>query len=135
MSHYRKIKAEFKNAESLEKALKDLGYEFQKSADGKTNNVILQNNWGHGSSNVAIAVQQRIRQGFYGGFGFSWNGAGYDLIEDDMDAGRQEGVGRLNQVRQRYSFHEITRQARLNGYMVNEVQTKDKTIRLVLSKL
>lgn len=125
MSRYMKLETEFTNAESLLKALTDLGITFERSRDLKVNSLTMKNRWMHGDEKAAIVLN---KSGYWGQIGFAWDGRKYSLIQDGMD----NNTGTINQVRQHYALHEIRRQARVKGYQVREQQQADGSIRLQL---
>lgn len=140
MSYYREVKTEFINGESLKKALQDLGIEFTASANLRENRLSLVTNYrGYMDSrdlDVAIAVQReqarRAGIGSWDGLGFRWNGKSYDQIQDHLDETHANIQAKMNLLRQRYAYHEVSRQARSKGYTVNEHKSTDGTIRLTL---
>lgn len=142
MSKYKEIKTEFKNPFSLIKALADVGAVIETADNPKENAVTLFTNWtsfGGQNQKVAIAVQKanaiRAGLGNFDGIGFQWNGKGYTLIQDHLDQERNEVVRRnIGKLTQRYSYHEVKRQAKMNGYTTQEIQQEDGSIRLVLSR-
>jgi hypothetical protein len=147
MSKYKRIACEFKNGESLLKALQDAGLKFEQARNLRENTVAVHTHWkDYGSTEqpCALAIQKDdLSQGFLSrgaqwgsmdGMGFAWNGSGYDLIQDQHDQSRPEMGALLDQLKQRYSYHEISRQARAKGYTVRELPGQNGTINLVLVK-
>lgn len=138
MSKYKEISTEIKRKDSLIKALEDLGIEFEISKDGKANVIPLVSHWSSGTTqNVAVAIQRDKLSRFvggntYDGLGFKWNGSGYELIADHYDTNSTSTMKKINQIKQRYAFHEVKRQARIKGYNVREIQTSTGVIRLQL---
>lgn len=142
MSAYKVIQCNFKVGESLEKALKDLGIVFERGQSLKANGANLKTSWGisFGGKNqeVAFAIQQgNARQSGIGnmdGVGFRWNGSGYDLVQDHYDENNEKCSEVMARLKQRYTYHEVSRQARARGYSVHENKQSDGTIRLTLSR-
>jgi hypothetical protein len=142
MSAYKVIKTAFKVGESLEKALRDLGIQFEKGQSLKANGAILNTSWGrtYGGINqeVAFAIQQdearRSGIGNMDGVGFRWNGSGYDLVQDHYDENNSHCADVMSRLKQRYTYHEVSRQARARGYSVRENKMTDGTIRLTLER-
>jgi hypothetical protein len=140
MSKYKVVQTEFRNGESLKKALTDLGVQFEASADLKKNGVILETNWtgfwGGTNQQAAIAIQRAAANkagiGYMDGLGFRWTGKGYELIQDHHDEDYTPVVKKMNQLRQRYAYHEVVRNARAKGYNVSQTASQDGTIRLTL---
>lgn len=140
MSVYKKIKTEIKTADSLIKALNDLGLHPECSQNLRENSVILKSNWsnlGGRDQNVAIAVQREALEKAdlmaMDGIGFAWNGSGYDLICDHMDEESHYGRSHhlVDRVKQRYTLHEAKRIASLQGYSLQEKTLSDGTIQLI----
>lgn len=141
MSKYRQILTEYKNGDSLVKALADLKVEHSRAANLRENGVTLTTHWsgtwGGRDQRVAIAVDRDQLGRALGhrpmdGLGFAWNGSGYDLIQDQHDGWRAEDLQLLARLRQRYAFHEVTRLARAKGYSVRETPGEAGRIRLTL---
>lgn len=140
MSVYREIKTEFKNFKSLKKALEDFGLDCICSPDGKTNTVEVKSNYHNGNLLfAALFVERRSLEAkighVFGGLGFAWNGAGYDLVVDNLDEQKHNAKKLLDGIRQRYAYHEIKRQAWERGYSLVESKTSDGTIRLQLRSM
>lgn len=140
MSAYKRIATEFRNGKSLEQALKDLGVEFSRGQSLTENSVTLNTSWGarYGGANqqVAIAVQRQeaIKAGLggYDGFGFVWTGKGYELVQDHYDENNESIAKTMNLLRQRYSYHEVVRQARARGYNIQQTTQANGSIRITL---
>lgn len=137
MSHYRKIAVEIKNGPSIVAALRDLGLTPQVSPDLHHNGLTLHTHWkAMGGYNMACAVavqkEDLVHSGLVDwamdGFGFAWNGAGYDLVQDGLPDRL------INQIKQRYAVNEAKRLAMVEGYTVTEQQGDDGTVRLVCNK-
>lgn len=150
MSKYRLIKSEFRNPDSLIKALNDLGIAFDRSVNLRTNDVVLKTSFGEGimlqlyhgeNHDVAIAIQRDNLAKAAGlkrvvdGMGFSWNGSGYDLIQDHYNEMNRGVTDLTNKLKQRYSFHETMRLARANGYLVKSSTSENGKIRVVIQKV
>ncbi len=135
MSVYKEIKTEFKNPQSILSALADLGTTFD-CADVKSNTTKLVSHWhGNPPQDVAIAINREFAKrsglGNYDGIGFRWTGDGYAIVQDRIDAGNPEIVRTMDQLKQRYAFHEVTRQAKARGYTVQTVDDNG-TLRMKL---
>lgn len=139
MSVYKEIKTEYKTAQSLVKALKDLGLEIEASTDLRANNLNIRDYHGN-QRGVAIAVDftsfsAKVGGRAWGSIGFAWNAQSrsYDLVVDSMDEGLNLKVKHtLSEIKQRYTYHEVKRQAWTKGYTVQEQRASDGTIRLQL---
>ena len=143
MSKYREIKTEFRNPDSLVKALADLKIEYQRGANLRANQVMLETHWsGHFGGEdrpAAIAISKdslgkALKSRAMDGMGFSWNGTGYDLIQDQHDEARSDVVALTNQLRQRYGLHESMRLLRSKGYTVKETVSAGGQIRVTFAK-
>ena len=141
MSAYKVIKTAFKVGESLERALEDLGIQFEKGQSFKVNGAILilmGRSYGGVNQEVAFAIQQdearRSGLGNMDGVGFRWNGSGYDLVQDHYDENNSHCANVMSRLKQRYTYHEVSRQARARGYSVRENKMTDGTIRLTLER-
>lgn len=147
MSKYLKLQAPFKNAESLLKALADLGIQCGRAANLRQNDVTLQSHWklhyGGQDTPVAIAVQREAwsraclgeRGTTYDGIGFAWNGQSYDLIQDDHDQRNYpQTEAKLKELRQRYAYHETNRVLRSKGLTLTQSSIDGKTINLTFAK-
>lgn len=140
MSAYKKIVTQFRNGQSLEKALKDLGITFSRGSSLTENSQVLKTSWGasYGGSDqpCAIAIQKKDAVaagiGNFDGLGFFWNGKGYDLIQDHYDENDERIACVMNKLRQRYGYHEVVRQARARGYNVQQTIQENGTIRITL---
>lgn len=136
MSKYMKVTSTIKNPASLLAALADMGLEYTASSNMKENGVSLKTHWqswGGVDTPVAIAVDvsalKKVDGSAFDGFGFAWNGAGYEMVVDHYDLERPF----VNQIKQRYSINEAKRLAKMNGYSVMEQVASDGSVRLVCS--
>ncbi|MDR3572843.1 MAG: DUF1257 domain-containing protein [Anaerolineaceae bacterium] len=135
MSKYKLVQTEFRNGASLKLALDDLKIHYSAGVLNQ-NSQTLKTEWlMHDShQSCAIAVQaddiRKVRGFGFGGIGFSWTGKGYDLIADVHDNNDET----ITKLRQRYAFHEVSRQARAKGYTIRETTTDSGVIRMTLVK-
>ena len=127
MSHFSTIKTQLKEAESLIKALKNLGYtinqdeKFVKGYKGKFTAVDISMNL-PGDTKV----------------GFKWdnNSNAYELVTD-LDLWKLDiPVERfISKVTQMYAYHTIISKTNEDGYQIVEQKNKnDGSIELVLTK-
>lgn len=135
MSVYKEIKTEFRNPQSLLAALADVGAIFDCS-DAKSNVTKLISHWhGNPPQDVAVAVNResarRAGLGDYDGIGFRWTGEGYAVVQDRLDANNAGVIKSMDQLKQRYAYHEVTRQAKAKGYTV-QTHEENGTLRLTL---
>jgi hypothetical protein len=139
MSVYKEIRTEYKTSQSLVKALLEVGLELKHSPDFRANTLTTTDMHGN-SFQVALLLDRESLQArsaykgvrIWGGVGFAWNGRSYDMVVDDLDAKKPITKEMLNQIKQRYTYHEIKRQAWAKGYTVQEQKASDGTIRLQL---
>lgn len=139
MSAYKTIETEFRTAESLAKALADLGIKAEIAKSLTTNSVGLYGY--HGDlrpERVVFRIPQtdvnRWSTGASNDVGFCWNPTTkrYDAIVSDYDRTNGRTQKMLDDLKQRYAFHEINRQARAKGYTVRESRTANGTISMTL---
>lgn len=136
MSAYKEIKTEFRNIESLKKALKDVGFGvFDLSASAKVNGLQLTGFGGGNAGQVALRLNRSQYHG-YEDTGFAWDAQSQSyraVISTHDDGVKNFGAGTLQKLRQRYAYHEVKRQATVKGYTVREVAGTDGVIRLQLT--
>ena len=134
MSAYKEIKTEFRNLESLKKALADLGYtEIEIAKNPRKPDLPLYGYMGDQRPERASVRIPRSQVGRASNdVGFMWNGNSYTAIISQFDSGTHFDEKKQNQLAQRYSYHEIRYQAKLRGYGVREIQGQDGSIRLSL---
>jgi len=145
MSKYKTIQTEFRTLSSLLRALADLGYtasEINIAKDNISNALALYGYLGdERAEKAAIRIDRNVIGSLSNDVGFRWNGTAYEMLVSDYDNGAAQDAGskRMNAQRQaalkqRYGFHEVSRQARTKGYTVTEKANTDGTIRLELSR-
>jgi hypothetical protein len=150
MSKYREIKTEYRNLESLKKALSDMGVPYEVSPNWRTPDLSLygyHNDERPEKASLAIRKDwlnqhwsgQTTNGNYYNGIsndlGFAWDGKQFVAIVSQYDSTRQGVTDALKQLNQRYSFHEVQRLARANGYLVKSSTSQDGQIRLVVQKV
>lgn len=143
MSKYREIQTEFRNGESLVKALTDLGVPHELAPNLKAPSLALMGYMDDKRpERASIAIRRQwinehwSNTGSYHGIsndiGFAWNGSQYAAVVSDYDESRAGVQAGLAAIRQRYAFHEVSRLARAKGYNVNQSAGADGHIRLTL---
>jgi hypothetical protein len=143
MSAYKEIRTEFRNLDSLKKALNDVGYGVMEvSAKAKENTLDLMG-YNHRAYGQAVIRFDRSAYNAFEDTGFVWDQeAGvYRAVVSTHDSDythdgkRYQNFGEvtLKKVQQRYAYHEVKRQAAVKGYTVREVAGSDGTIRLQLT--
>jgi hypothetical protein len=136
MSAYKKISTQFRNLESLKKALEDIGFgHFDLSESAKVNSLTLAGFYGSRGEDVAL----RLPKSHYHGFedtGFAWDDETktYRAIISTHDGGGNFGEGKLAKLRQAYAYQELKKQAKAKGYAVSKQVGDDGVIRLKLKK-
>lgn len=145
MSKYREIKTEFRNADSLIKALQELNIPFDVAADPHKPELPLFD-WHRIKRPQAASIA--IRKDFIdhhwsntgswmgasNDIGFAWNGQQFTAIVSDYDQGREGVIQGLGKVTQRYAVIESRRLALRRGLTIQEEQLSDGSIRLVCKR-
>jgi hypothetical protein len=137
MSKYKEIATEFRNADSLRKALKEMGVEFQESANLKNPDLKMygyQNDLRDERASFRLDrkfVNAKLSGGSSNDVGFRWNGQVFEAQISEYDSGWNERRGWLNEVRQKYALNEVRRQAWLKGYTLRETKLTDGTVRVI----
>jgi hypothetical protein len=135
MSKYKTIQTEFRNAESLKKALADLDCNPDYAPDLKVPSLHLYGYRSDIRPEVASIVIRRreVNRLFSGGasndIGLAWNGKAYVAIISDYDSSASASF--LPKLKQRYALHEVRRQAHAKGYTIRE-SAENGVIRLQL---
>lgn len=143
MSAYKKIETEIKNLDSLKKALQDVVGEGQYEIDLTMKNSLKM--YGYKGDlrpeRCAVRVDRKVVNKKWSGGSSNDFGLSYDpatktfstiISEYDSLAGTMNLV---NQLKQKYAYHEVCRQAKMKGYAVKPVKSQDNTIRLQLVKI
>ncbi|HKZ70123.1 MAG TPA: DUF1257 domain-containing protein [Anaerolineales bacterium] len=134
MSKYKRLELQFKNRESLEAALKEVGVPFEQAAG---NTLSLYGYHGDERPERAAFVIRRANIGGSSndmGFALRPDGS-FEAIISEFDSGEgQRGLAILNRIKQAYGVNEVTRQARMRGYGVQRVPAPGGSIRLQLVK-
>lgn len=133
MSAYKVIRTEFRNLDSLIKALEDIGKGSFDFCAPQQNDLRLEGYMGR-SSDMACLRLPKSTCGAYEDTGFAWDAATrtYRAIISTHDDSVNFGETALARVRQRYAVHEVRRQARSKGYNVQEQSHADGTVRMIL---
>jgi hypothetical protein len=125
MSHFTHIKTQIRNLNALKTALTDLDIDW-KAGPHPVRGY-------QGQTQMASVV---IEQDNNHDFGFSWNGAEYELVADLQYWKQPLTVqGFLRQVNQRYAYNTVLSEASKQGFELAEEQTnKDGSVRLVVQR-
>jgi hypothetical protein len=134
MSKYKRIECAFKNRESLEAALKEVGVPFEQ-ANGNTLTLYGYDDDAR-PERAALVIRRHNIESMANDMGFALRPDGtFEAIISDFDSGvGRRGLEILNRVKQAYGVHEVTRKARLQGYSVQRVAAPGGSIRLQLIK-
>lgn len=141
MSAYKVIRTQLNNRRTLVKALTEIfGTDGIQVAEG--NRITLRNDWRHQDHQVSIAVSRehvrKITGSAYGGIGFELDGKAYNMIVDDLDNNPDSNpryASLVNDIKQKYAYYEVVRQAQAQGYSVKKETGEAGVIRLKLAKL
>jgi hypothetical protein len=130
MSHFSRVKTQFRHREALTACLKNLGYEVE------TDTVIKGH---HGEHEVDILAGKA--KGYGVGFVKSPDGT-YDMVADwwgVAGAGErkitQELAGQVDAIQKEYARKMVLEQAARDGFeVVSETREKDGTLRIVVRR-
>jgi hypothetical protein len=134
MSRYKRIECAFRNRESLEAALKEVGVPFEQAAG---NTLTLYGYSGDARpERAAFVIRRHNIESMANDMGFALRPDGsFEAIISEYDSGvDRRGLAILNRVKQAYGVNEVTRQARMRGYGVQRVSAPGGSIRLQLVK-
>lgn len=135
MSKYKTIQTEFKDIESLKKALVDVGFHNFELSRSKTENSLSLTGY-TGAINpqkVALRVSRSVSHG-HEDVGFYWDGKQYQAIISTHDMYGNIGEQTLKRITQRYAYHEVIKKAHAKGYTINESKQPGGVIQLQLVK-
>ena len=121
MSKYKTIQTEFKDIESLKKALADTGFPvFSLSLGPRENTLTLKDYYEReNTQKVALKIGKDHSHG-YEDVGFFWDGKSYQAIISSHDGNGNIGEQTLKRITQRYAYHEVVKKAHAKGYTINE---------------
>lgn len=130
MSHYSRVRTQFRHREALILCLKNLGYEVE------TDTVIRGH---HGEHEVDIAV--RMAKGYGIGFVKSPDGT-FDLVADwwgvagtDERKIAQELAVQAGTIQKEYAKKMVLEQTAVDGFeVVSETEEQDGTLRIVVRR-
>ncbi len=138
MSKYKTIQTEYRSLPSLLQALTDLGITHELAPNASVPSLPL---YGYRDDmrpeRASLAIRRSVVNRWSGGasndVGFAWNGQTFAAIVSEYD--HNPGVTRmLEQIRQRYAYHELSRQAAARGYTLRQSAAADGAIRLTLTR-
>lgn len=130
MSHYSRVKTQFRHREALVTCLKNLGYEVE------TDTVIRGH---HGEHDVDIAA--RIKKGYGVGFVKSPDGT-YDMVADWWGVAgteerkiTQELAVQAGAIQKEYAKKMVLEQAAHDGFeIISQSEEQDGTLRIVVRR-
>lgn len=140
MSKYQEIKTEYRNLESLKKALNDMGIAYEVSKNWRNPDIAM---YGYHNDvrpeRASIRIDRNWVNDNWSGcasndIGFAWDGKQFNLILSDYDSRVPRTLEAMNKLRQRYGFNEAMRLAHAKGYTAKETTFQDGTIRIVLQR-
>ena len=140
MSKYLEIRCAFRNLDSLRKALADCGVSFNQAANPRVPDLPMVDYVGQQRPERGSIVIGRdwVNKNWSGGLsndlGFAWNGKEYAAIISEYDEGKDKVQAGMNQLRQRYGYHESMRLLRSKGYTVKETVSAGGQIRVTFAK-
>lgn len=140
MSHIHRVGTEITRGSSLVAALERLGVPFQVSTNLERNSLPMPGFAGSTTRCAAFISREDVSRTTgthcYNGLGFVWNGRGYDLAIDPMDAYAKEHQALTQRITQEYARAELHWQLdhnpQLAGYTAEEEELADGTIRIEL---
>ncbi len=132
MSKYKTIQTEFRNLESLKKALSDFGYDLSKieiARNPKVNDLPMIGYLNDVRPELAaIRIPKALVGSASNDLGFAWNGKAYTMIVSDYDSHTHMTEAHQNKIAQRYAYHEVVRSAKAKGYTIQQTTQQDGTI-------
>ncbi|WAC04929.1 MAG: DUF1257 domain-containing protein [Methanoregula sp.] len=130
MSHFSRLKTQFKSREVLTECLQEMGYEIET-------NRTIKGYAGHEFVDFSI----KTKNGY--GIGFRLNDQGtYDIIADwwGVRGTKQENLidglqERINRIQREYAIRMVMEQTRQNGFeMIERADEKDGSVRIVVRR-
>ena len=140
MSKYKTIECEFRNLQSLLKALEDLHYGASKVEVNQANKINGLPMYGyHGDlrpETVSVRIDRKGIGQSSNDVGFRWNGHSYEAIISEYDSSSSGPFNQdvTNKLKQKYAYHETRRIAFSKGYTVQEKAGQNGEISLVLMR-
>lgn len=138
MSKYKEVQTQFRNLDSLKKALVDIGFPLEQLQFAKDVQVPSLPLYGYHGDQRPERASIRIDRKYVGSasndVGFAWDGKSFTAIISEFDSTTHFAESRLNQLKQFYAKYEIRRQANMRGYSVTEQRRTDGTIAMTLQR-
>jgi hypothetical protein len=146
MSKYRVIQTEFRNLDSLKKALADLGvpydlaknplqpdlplYGYLGDERPERGSIVirrswLDNNWSGNEHMVGLSND----------IGFAWDGKELTAQVSEYDESNLGVTAAMKHLRQRYAYHEVMRLAHSHGYNVRESTSQNGQMRVKIVRI
>jgi hypothetical protein len=131
MSHFTRCELKMTNVEALKRALEELGWAYREAEEGQSVAV-------RGYRGETLEADLSIDMGTYD-VGVVRSEAGtYDLVADWWGIETTKGLSEAevrDQLRQRYSYHNVKMACDAQGYTVEEERNEeDGTVNLVVRK-
>ncbi len=122
MSHFSSVKTKIKNVICLQRALKDLGYEFQFAEEGQVVQVR-----GYQGQKMGAVGCIRASKTYDIGIKLTADGT-YEFVADWWGVETTRGVAEedfLKQLTRRYSYHVIKQEIEKKGYTLETEETNE----------
>lgn len=136
MSKYKEVQTQFRNIESLKKALADIGFPLNQLEFASNLQVPSLTLYGYHNDarpeRASVRIDRKYVSGASNDIGFAWDGKAFTAIISEYDSYAHFDEKRLNALKQSYAKHEVHRQARMRGYNVTEQRRADGTIAMTL---
>nr|HID13617.1 DUF1257 domain-containing protein [Anaerolineae bacterium] len=125
MSKFIKVQTQLADLDCIEAALRDLGLPYERQA--------IACGWGQARSRADLVVRkQNLPTGCLADLAFVRQGAGVEMIIDEMDQARSAMRKLLSRLRQRCAYHRVIKQARAQGLAVQQVTEQGGVLQIVL---
>lgn len=136
MSIYKRINTEFKNLDSLCRALYEIGFgpaDLEIAVDPKAPDLPL---FGYKNDLRPERASIRINRKRVGiaanDLGFAWNGRAFEMIVSEYDLSGNMSQKKIDRLKQAYAAIEVRRQAKARGYSIQEQRLDNGTVRMTL---
>lgn len=127
MSHFTTVETKIKDLVALERALKDLGYDFAKAEAGQK--VVVR-----GYQGDTLKADLCIKASKTYDIGVKVTEKGVEFVADWWGVETTRGVAEkefVQAVKQRYAYHKVMAEIKKKGYTLEqEEETEDKQIRI-----
>ncbi len=128
MSHFTSVKTKIKDLVCLQRALKDLGYEFTAAKDEQLVRVL-----GYQGDTTKAEMSIHASKTYDIGVKLTADGT-YEFVADWWGVETTRGVEEeefIKKLTQRYSYHKVMSEIKKRGYTIeSEEQNEDNTIQV-----